>query len=126
MPYVKPSPSPLNDVTFRVAATAWFNHLRCRVRRCRRDGRCLGRQSSHGLLLCVHDMTGAELDDMLNFFVDTANLATPVMFAESLAQAKTDEEREMIEFRRQVFLYYHEQLAKEGLAQPLSPPFVEG
>ncbi|URK86670.1 hypothetical protein LP421_20645 [Rhizobium sp. RCAM05350] len=46
--------------------------------------------------------------------------------AAELAEAKTDDEREMIAFRRQVFLYYHGELARAGLAEPLGPPFVEG
>jgi hypothetical protein len=32
-----------------------------------------------------------------------------------LAQAKTHEEREMIEFRRWLFLHYHAEMAKAGL-----------
>jgi hypothetical protein len=126
MPYVKPENSPAIDVLFRVAATGWLNHWACGVRRCRRDGRCLGRVNRFGMPLCFRDKPDAEVNEMLDFFADTIELATPEMVAQCLAQAKTEDEREMIEFRRSVFLYYHQELAKAGLAKPLGPPLVEG
>ncbi|MBP1858714.1 hypothetical protein [Rhizobium herbae] len=63
---------------------------------------------------------------MFDFLGDTSALATPDLFAARLAEAKTDDEREMIAFRRQIFLYYHAELAKAGLAKPLGPPFIDG
>ncbi|WP_455269600.1 hypothetical protein [Rhizobium herbae] len=126
MPYNKPQKSPSNDVMFRVAATVWSNHLVCRVRRCRRECRCLGRMNRFGMPLCAGNMKIADLTDMLDFFGDTAKLATPDLLAAELAMATTDEEREMIAFRRRVFLYYHQELAKAGLEEPLGAPFVEG
>lgn len=126
MPDIKPESSPALDVLYHVAATVWPNQWDCRVRRCRRDGRCQDRASRFGMPLCVHDMPDAEIDEMLDFVCSTIELATPERVAQSLAQAKTDEEREMIEFRRRVFLYYYEELAKEGLTPPLGPPFIEG
>ncbi len=126
MPYVEPERSPSGDVTLRVAATAWSNHLGCRVRGCRRADRCLGRMNRFGLPLCVGNMSVADSNDMLEFFADTVKLATPDLLAAELAMATTDEERERITFRRQVFLYYHSELANEGLAKPLEPPFIEG
>jgi hypothetical protein len=126
MPYIKPPPrSPSSDVFLRVATTVWLNHLRCRVRRCRRDGHCLGRVAASGSLLCIRPMTTGETEEMLDFVTDTVELATPEAFAAGLARAQTDEEREMIAFRRRVFLYYHHELAKAGLEEPLGPPFVE-
>lgn len=126
MPYIKPPPpSPSSAVFLRVATTVWLNHLRCRVRRCRRDGHCLGRVAASGLVLCVRPMKTEETREMLNFVTDTVELATPEAFAAGLAKAKTDEEREMIAFRRRVFLYYHRELARAGLEEPLGPPFVE-
>lgn len=127
MPYIKPPPrSPSSDVFLRVATTVWLNHLRCRVRRCRRDGHCLGRVAASGSFLCIRPMTIGETEEMLDFVTDTVELATPEAFAAGLAGAQTDEEREMIAFRRRVFLYYHHELAKAGLEEPLGPPFVEG
>lgn len=123
MPYVKPENSPAIDVLFRVAATGWLNHRGCGVRRCRRDGRCLDRVNSLECL-CVY-MPDAEVNEMPDFFADTIDLATPEMVAQCLAQAKTEDEREMIAFRRSVFLYYHQELAKAGLAKPLGPPLIE-
>ncbi len=76
--------------------------------------------------LCVREMPNAEIDEMLDFFAATIELATPEMVAQRLAQAKTDDEREMIAFRRSVFLSYHQELAKAGLAEPLGPPLIEG
>jgi hypothetical protein len=126
MPYIKPPPrSPSSDVFLRVATTVWLNHLRCRVRRCRRDGHCLGRVAASGLFLCIRPMKTGETGVMLDFVTDTVELATPEAFAAGLAMAKTDEEREMVAFRRRVFLYYHQELAKAGLEEPLGPPFVE-
>jgi hypothetical protein len=125
MPYRKPEHSPAVDVLFRVAATAWLNHWGCGVRRCRRHGRCLG-LDRFGQPLCFHNMPNAEIDEMLDFFAATIELATPEMVAQRLAQAKTDDEREMIAFRRSVFLSYHHELAKAGLAEPLGPPLIEG
>ncbi|HTO32391.1 MAG TPA: hypothetical protein VL202_14635 [Pararhizobium sp.] len=125
MPYIKPQPSPFKTLTFRIAATAWLRHLRCRVRRCRRNGRCMGEAFLAGVPQCVRDMPSAEVNAMLTFFVDTAELATPESVAESLARATMEEEREMIAFRRRIFLSYHDELAKAGLAEPLGPPFVE-
>ncbi len=127
MPYIKPPPrSPSSEVFLRVATTVWLNHLRCRVRRCRRDGHCLGKVAASGLLLCIRPMKTEETREMLDFATNTVELATPEAFAAGLAMAKTDEEREMITFRRRVFLYYHQELAKAGLEEPLGPPFVEG
>ncbi|OBZ93639.1 hypothetical protein ADU59_20585 [Pararhizobium polonicum] len=127
MPYIKPPPrSPSSDVFLRLAATVWLNHLRCRVRRCRRDGRCLGRVAASGLFFCIRLMKPGDTTEMLDFVADTIELATPELFAAGLAMAKTDEEREMITFRRQVFLYYYSELAKAGLTEPLGPPFIEG
>lgn len=126
MPYIKPPPrSPSSDVFLRVASTVWLNHLRCRVRRCRRDGHCLGRVAGSGLALCVRPMKTGETREMLDFLADTVELATPEAFAAALAVAKTQDECEMIAFRRCVFLYYHQELAKAGLEEPLGPPFVE-
>ncbi len=126
MPYIKPPPrSPSSEVFLRVSATVWLNHLRCRVRRCRRDGHCLGKVAASGLLLCTRPMKTGETTEMLDFVADTVELATPEELAAGLANAKTDEEREMIAFRRRVFLYYHQELAKAGLEEPLGPPFVE-
>ncbi|WP_349436443.1 hypothetical protein [Pararhizobium sp. A13] len=71
-------------------------------------------------------MPDAEIDEMLDFFANTIELATPEMVAQHLAQAKTDDEREMVAFRRSVFLCHHRELAKAGLGEPLGPPFVEG
>lgn len=126
MPYIKPEIPPAIDVLFRVAATAWLNHWGCRVRRCRRDGRCLGKAGRFGLPVCVREMSDADTDEMLDFFADTIELATPEMVAQRLGQAKTDDEREMIAFRHSVFLCYHQELAKAGLGEPLGPPFIEG
>ncbi|MBW9065525.1 hypothetical protein JNB71_19665 [Rhizobium herbae] len=125
MPYRKPEKSPAVEVLFRVAATAWLNHWGCGVRRCRREGRCLG-MGRFGSPFCFRAMSDAEFDEMLDFVANTIELATPDMVAQHLAQAKTDDEREMIAFRRSVFLSYHQELAKAGLAEPLGPPFIEG
>jgi hypothetical protein len=126
MPYVKPEISPATDVMLRVASTVWLNHLACGVRRCRRDCRCLGRTGKFGNPLCVAHMESREITEMLDFCGDTVELATPERVAARLAGAKTDEEREMILFRRQIFLYFHREMAKAGLEEPLGPPFVGG
>ncbi|WP_426129852.1 hypothetical protein [Pararhizobium sp. PWRC1-1] len=126
MPYVKPEISPATEVMARVASTFWLNHLACGVRRCRRDCRCLGRTNRFGAPFCVASMESGEITEMLDFCGNTFELATPELVAARLAGAKTDDEREMILFRRQIFLYFHRELARAGLSQPLGPPFVEG
>jgi hypothetical protein len=60
-------------------------------------------------------MKNAGVDEMMNFLANTVELATPDRLAASLATAKTQEEREMIEFRRWLFLHYHAEMAKAGL-----------
>jgi hypothetical protein len=126
MPYIAPKPSLSKTIMFRVAAMAWCNHLRCRVRRCRRNSCCLGPVIYFGMPQCVRDASSAETSRMLDFLADTIDLATPERVTESLEQATTNEEREMIAFRRSIFLHYHQELANAGLAEPLGPPFVEG
>ncbi|WP_426238486.1 hypothetical protein [Pararhizobium sp. DWP1-1-3] len=126
MPYVKPEISPATEVMVRVASTFWLNHLACGVRSCRRDCRYLARKTRFGHILCVAQMEDREITEMLDFCCDTVELATPQQVAAGLAGAKTDDEREMILFRRQIFLYFHAELAKAGLIEPLGPPFVEG
>ena len=121
-----PLHSPSTDVFLRVATTVWPNHLRCHARRCRRDSHCLGRMVASGLILCIRLMKTEETQEMLDFVTNTIELATPEALAAGLAKAKTDEEREMIAFRRHVFLYYHQELARAGLEKPLGPPFIEG
>ncbi len=125
MPYIKPQASPFKTLTFRMAATAWLRHFRCRVRRCRRNCRCMGVEFLHGVPQCVSNMPHAEVEAMLTFFADTAEMATPEAVAENLARATTEEEREMIAFRRRFFLSYQDELARAGLAEPPGPPFVE-
>lgn len=112
------SPPPLSPdlkVFFRVAATAWLNHVFCRVRRCRRDGQCLARLAANGEVQCFRQMKNADVDEMMNFLANTVELATPDRLAASLATAKTQEEREMIEFRYWLFRHYHSEKAKAGL-----------
>lgn len=125
MAYVKPQSSPAGDVLFRVAATAWHMHLTCRVRRCRRENCCTGRKHAYGTPLCTIPMPVHEVDAMLDYFATTIQVATPELLAACLAEARTDEERADIEFRREVFLYYHSERAFAGLAEPLGPPFVD-
>lgn len=60
-------------------------------------------------------MKNADVDEMMNFLANTVELATPDRLEARLAQAKTQEEREMIEFRRWLFLRYHAEMAKAGL-----------
>jgi len=74
---IKPESSPALDVLYHVAATAWLNQWGCRVRRCRRDGRCQDRARRFGMPLCVRDMPDAEIDEMLDFVCNTIELATP-------------------------------------------------
>jgi hypothetical protein len=125
MPYVPPSFSASNDVLLRVVATAWRKHLTCRVRRCRRENCCTGRKHHYGSPMCMTTMPENETEAMFDYFASTIQVATPQLLAACLAEAKTDEERADIEFRRQVFLYYHSELAFAGLAGPLGSPFVE-
>ncbi len=112
------SPPPLSPdlkVFFRVAATAWLNHAFCRVRRCRRDGQCLARLAANGEVQCFRQMKNADVDEMMNFLANTVELSTPDRLAASLARAKTQEEREMIEFRYWLFRHYHSEMVKAGL-----------
>ena len=117
------SPPPLSPdlkVFFRVAATAWLNHVFCRVRRCRRDGQCLARLAANGRVQCFRHMKNADIDKMMNFLANTVELATTDRLAASLATAKTQEEREMIEFRYWLFRHYHSEMAKTRL-KSISP-----
>jgi hypothetical protein len=86
-----------------------------RKRRCRRDGQCLARLAANGEVQCFRQMKNADVDEMMNFLANTVELATPDRLAASLATAKTQEEREMIEFRYWLFRHYHSEKAKAGL-----------
>lgn len=121
----KPKDRDAGYIFFRVAATAWLNHIFCRVRRCRREGRCLGRLSRHKLVMCCRQMSDAEVSEMLEFLRNTIMMATPAMVVEHLAEAGTQEERDMVLFRRHFFLQYHAEMAKAGLEEPLGPPFID-
>lgn len=126
MPYIpRPAPTLSSMILFRILATAWLRHFRCRVRRCRRNCRCMGEVFHRSVPQCLRDMPKVETDAMLAFFRESIKLATPERVAESLARATTEEEREMIDFQRRVFLSYHDEMARAGLAEPLGPPFVE-
>lgn len=125
MSHVSPASTAL-EVLQRVVSTACRKHLTCRVRRCRRENCCTGRKHKYGTLMCMTFLPLDEIDAMLDDFSATAEVATPQLLAACLAEAKTDEERAEIEYRRQVFLYYHSELAWAGLAEPLGPPFVDG
>lgn len=125
MPFIPPEASPSSQFMLRVVSTVWSQYRRCRVRRCRRARQCLGMTGRYGFLRCALRMDPDEMERMVEFLADTAELATPAMVEQSLAQAKTDDERQAIAFRRNLFLYYHQELAKAGLEEPMGSPFVE-
>lgn len=125
MPFIPPKTTPSSQFMLRVASTVWSQYRRCGVRRCRRACQCLGMTDRHGFLRCALRMDPEEMERMVEFLAKTVELATPAMVEQSLAQAKTDDERQAIAFRRNLFLYYHQELANAGLAKPLGPPFVE-